>query len=101
MIGDKWRVINREHLFYFTPKTLRNLVREMGFKVKVCEVRNIEPHEILKFFRPCLPENRARDQELRSAVEQSVFLRCMKDLANALLNMTRLGESIFLIAEKA
>lgn len=101
MIGDKWRAINSEHLFYFTPKALCNFISKNGFRIRECDVRNIEPHEILKFFKPRSPENRARDQELRGAIEKSAFLRWAKRSTNALLNMTKLGESIFIIAEKA
>ncbi len=101
MIGDKWRAINPEHLFYFTPKALRNFITKNGFRTQECDVRNVEPHELLKFFKPRSPENRVRDQELRGTIENSAFLRWAKSLANALLNMTRLGESIFIIAEKA
>lgn len=100
MIGDRWRVINKEHLYYFTPKTLRRMVEAAGFGIISCETRNVEPNELLKFFKRDHPEDRAKDQKLRGAIEESAILRNFKSFANVILNMTGMGESIFMMAEK-
>jgi hypothetical protein len=87
-------------MVYFSPKGLCGLLRRNGLRIKWCEIKNVEPHEILKFFRPQASENRQRDQELRCAIEDNVFLRAAKNSVNFFLNLTKLGESIFILAEK-
>jgi SAM-dependent methyltransferase len=95
-LGIRWRVIDPEHLGYFTPSTLLRLLRDVGYTSVRVRARSLDvlswrrcsdPGEIARFD----PHASAR---LRDTVEGSRGLRFGKAVVNAALHVTGLGDSL-------
>jgi len=103
VIGRSWRVIHPEHLLYFTPVTIRDLINQQtGFKVISLKTVNISA-ETLGFLwqgRKVKKEGRLQEQRIRSRMERSGILKIVKDSLNRLLDCSRLGSTIHLICVK-
>jgi len=101
-LGLRWRVVADEHLGYFTPATLRWALRAAGYAEIRLTARSLD----VTTWRP-----RARDQaqvtfdphqvaRLRESVEDARLLRGLKNLLNAGLAVTGLGDSLLAWAQK-
>ena len=101
-LGIRWRVIDPEHLGYFTRLTLLRLLRDVGYKSVRVRARSLDvlswrrcsgPGEIARFD----PHASAR---LRDTVEGSRGLRFSKAIVNAALQVTGLGDSLLAWARR-
>jgi SAM-dependent methyltransferase len=101
-LGIRWRVIDPEHLGYFTRLTLLRLLRDVGYKSVRVRARSLDvlswrrcsgPGEIARFD----PHASAR---LRDTVEGSRGLRFSKAMVNAALQVTGLGDSLLAWARR-
>jgi len=101
-LGVRWRVIDPEHLGYFTPSTLRRTVRRAGYRDVHVRSRSLD---VLSWRRGTGPVG-ARAFEpfasarLRDTVQGSTVLRFGKALVNSALRVTKLGDSLLLWARR-
>jgi 2-polyprenyl-3-methyl-5-hydroxy-6-metoxy-1,4-benzoquinol methylase len=106
LLGGSWTTIHAEHLSYFTPKTLRRLLRDVGtFDDVAISTRNASPgavrHAAMRILRrPAAKTTHAEplyaQTALRAKVEGSRVLRSAKAGANVLLNALDLGADMFI-----
>jgi 2-polyprenyl-3-methyl-5-hydroxy-6-metoxy-1,4-benzoquinol methylase len=115
MVRASWTVIHREHISYFTPGVMRQLVeRSSGLRVVSIRTRNIALMNIKetlgararRFLRPTAPPVRLSqtavpDQGLRSAIEGSPMLRAAKSVVNGLLDLTGTGDALVVLCQRA
>jgi 2-polyprenyl-3-methyl-5-hydroxy-6-metoxy-1,4-benzoquinol methylase len=105
LLGSKWSFIEHKHLFYFTPKTLKSLLRKTGFKKVELITKNISISEIARnmvhFSKNRQKGHGAERLELRDKIESNPLLGLMKKNINFFLNLFGVGDSIWLMAEKA
>jgi SAM-dependent methyltransferase len=102
LLGMRWRVIDPEHLCYFTPKTVARMLQQAGFRKVSLTSRSLDVSTWGSSLRKASvprfdPHGSAR---LRDAVQSRRALRAAKGLANLLLNATSLGDSLTVWAEK-
>lgn len=101
LLQRNWRWIHKEHLFYFTPYTIKKLIKNINFKILEFKTKNIDLPELLSFFtRKSQDESRKSNQELRMKVERSISLLFLKEVVNGLLNIAQSGESIQCLCQK-
>lgn len=104
LLGFKWRAVSPEHYHLFTVKTLKRILLYNGFYVKNVQAKNISINEIIgkTFFKRNFIEVDAyyRDKKLRQKLEDSRTLFLTKAIVNKILNITRLGDSLWIFAEK-
>ena len=108
LLGKDWKIIHPEHLTYFTPRTLRDLVRKTGcFETLHFETRNLSMAALQVLSCGLYPritsftnsrhksENGCsapfRMNALRCRMESSTFLGLVKRFVNGLLNVAGLG----------
>ncbi len=110
MLGARWSVIHPEHIGYFEPSTLRDMVsRETGLHALEVEARNIAPSTFVAWARglrgqgPGAAEaaaethRRAReglDQRLRRVLHRSRVLSSSKDALNLAASRAGLGDTL-------
>ena len=110
LLGEGWRAINREHLTYFEPKTLRRMVSEFTrLEVEWLRTRNMSLHALKTFVARRTGEtlddpkgmvDREKTQELRKIVQRSKVLKKMRDIVNYGLNATGTGSSLVALLRK-
>jgi SAM-dependent methyltransferase len=101
-LGIRWRVIDPEHLGYFTPSTLSRLLRDVGYTSVRVRARSLD---VLSWRRCGGPREVARfdpqvSAHLRDTVERSRGLRIGKAVVNAALEATGLGDSLSVWARR-
>ena len=114
LLGKNWGIIHPEHLTYFTPRTLRVLVKKTGlFEIVHFETRNVSMAvlQMLSFgmFPRTTPvvdahnklekicDTKRQMQDLRRSMDSSTFLGLVKRFVNGFLNMTGLGASMVML----
>ena len=100
-LGVRWRVIDPEHLGYFTQTTLSRLLRDTGYSSVSVRSRSLD---ILSWrragasgavcFDPCA------SAQLRETVEGSRSLRLGKTLINGVLRISGLGDTLLAWARR-
>ena len=114
LLSQEWEIIHREHLSYFTARTLKALVENtIGFEILDFETRTvsiaalrklgfglfprltpvIESHDQLEV--GCDPERQMHD--LRRRVASSISLGLAKRIVNGLLNITGRGVTMAML----
>jgi SAM-dependent methyltransferase len=101
-LGMRWRVIDPEHLGYFTASTLSSALRRAGYRDIHVASRSLD---VLNWrrgtghakSRPFDPQAAAR---LREAVEARMLLRLGKIVVNGALRITGLGDSLLAWARR-
>jgi SAM-dependent methyltransferase len=101
-LGIRWRVIDPEHLGYFTPSTLLRLLRDVGYRSVRVRSRSLD---VLSWRRTGNAGGVARfdphaSARLRETVESSKGLRFAKAMVNAALQVTGLGDSLLAWARR-
>jgi SAM-dependent methyltransferase len=98
MLGPRWNVIDYpEHLWYFTPRTLRGWLEPQGFVVEKVTTSGISPSQFLRSLRVqnghvgCPDPG---DEGLRSAIERSPLLRIAKAAVNGCLSALNAGDTL-------
>lgn len=99
-LDKRWRLINKEHLIYFTPGTLKSALKNFNFKILSFKAKHITVPELLGSFKGGQSDIYQKNQAIRSAIESNVFLSFSKNVLNELLSLTGLGESIECICQK-
>jgi len=94
--GIAWRVVDPEHLGYFTPRTLKNALRGSGYRTVRVRSRSID---LVSWRPPADPSRRAAfdphaSARLREGVESSRALSLAKALVNGCLGLTGAGDSL-------
>ena len=118
LLGKHWELIQREHLTYFTPRTIRALVKKTNrFEILHLETshafmaalrvlgRVLFPHLTPafdshdEFETDCAAERQMHN--LRQRVASSIFLSLAKRFVNGALNITGLGMSIAMLLRRS
>lgn len=103
VLGADWRAINREHLTYFTPASLRVVVeRHTSLEVLRIETRNLSVAALRAAASRAIRRSAAQpvdagattDAEVRESIEGSAWLQLAKASINVMLNFSRLGNTI-------
>ena len=116
LLGAGWDAVHREHLTYFTPRTLINAVRKRtNLYVVYLETRNIST-QLIRSIRSLLCSDRhavtrdciagnidstgsTRDM-IHNNIDNSTTLRSLKRMANMILNVTTLGSTIVILLKR-
>lgn len=101
LLGWRWRVIDPEHLGYFTPRTLCAELRGLGFDPVSVRSRSLDvttwsgPRQgAVRRFDP------VRSARWRDGINASGMLRRAKDGLNGALGLTGLGDSLLVWAQR-
>ena len=118
LLGEDWKVVDPAHLTYFTPRTLRALVKKTRlFEVLHLETRNlsiaalqtlscglfpritqvVDSHDELE--KTC--DTKRQMQNLRRRTSSSTFLSLVKWFFNGLLKVTGLGVTITMLLRRS
>jgi SAM-dependent methyltransferase len=109
LLGTRWSIVSPpEHIQLFSVKGLRILLQESGFSKVNISTLGVNPFEILHVLRS--KEIKKNDSETfnrnQTAFELNSFLsekksrRAIKSFVNSMLNLTRLGDSLKILAQK-
>ena len=93
-LGGKWNVIEYpEHLTYYTVRTISKLLTKAGFRKQSIRTTGFSPQ---RFKLSVGTANRVgnSDENLRNAIEEKVLLRFAKNIINAILNISRSGDTL-------
>ena len=101
-LGVRWRVIDPEHLGYFTPSTLRCTARQAGYRDVRVTSRSLD---VLSWRRGAGPGGArafepSASARLRDTIQGSTVLDFGKALVNSALRMTKLGDSLLVWARR-
>jgi len=101
-LGLRWRVVDPEHLGYFTARTLFQALRAAGYDRIRVRARSLD---VTTWFRRDRGQPTARfdphaSARLRDAVDCSPGLRAVKEIANVALGITGLGDSLLAWARR-
>ena len=97
LLGDRWRVVDREHLVLFTTRGLRRGLERAGLRVSRIDSRNLDPLEVLRGLRKEKPrheERQVRVDACRAAVASRTWLRGVKGGLNAGLRLLQMGDTL-------
>jgi len=98
LLGERWRVVDPEHLVLFTSRGLRVALERAHFRVRDLSSRNLDPTEVLRGLRrePPRPtaERQAEIDACRSALAGRPGLRTVKAAANAVLRWLSAGDTL-------
>ena len=116
--GKDWKIIHPEHLTYFTPHTLRALVKKTGcfnilhFRTRNLSVSNLRVLKRVLFSRATPIEHDRNETKNHSDADReahdfmrliasSPFLGLAKRVVNAFLNWTGLGMNIVMLLRRS
>lgn len=97
VLASDWRVIDPQHLSYFTPSTMKAKAKASGLTVQSISTSNLSPATVRKILRrPATGTSteRADQQQWRKSIEASPTRRTLKRAANATLNLAQAGENM-------
>lgn len=113
LVRQRWNVIHRQHVGYFTPESFRHLVSERtDLTVSSLETRNLGSEVVLELRAMLRGGKRSsststkggpppdHQSEVRARIERSPVLRLGKRLANVFLRATGAGEALVAVLEK-
>jgi 2-polyprenyl-3-methyl-5-hydroxy-6-metoxy-1,4-benzoquinol methylase len=111
VLGEDWGPVSPAHLWYFSPRSLRSLVRAAtDLEVVALRTKNLSAAALRRIARRRPPvdmglgghvgEGFAAEQELRHRVESSALLRAAKAAANGVFSFSGTGETIALLLRK-
>lgn len=102
LFGNSWNWFHKEHLFYFTDKTLKAFLEKYGFRIKMVRTENIFLMEISKIFKRGknfdFTKNYEKQEWVRALTEKRPLFSVMKRLANLILNIFGIGDTIYILA---
>lgn len=105
VLGASWQVVHPEHIMYFTPYTLKNLLRRYThFEILRLRTQNLSIAAIRERLRgrSFNPSGvREGDQILRQSIESSPAMRLLKLGTNHMLNILGWGSTITLLCRKS
>lgn len=99
VLGLKWRVIDPEHLGYFTVRTLRATLSRSGLTCISATSRSVD---LTAWKKPAAskPFDPVASARLRDSIDQSLVLRSLKNIANRTLSLLGSGDSLLVWARK-
>ena len=105
LLKERWRLIDKEHLFYFTPGSFKKLIHDTNFRVLEFIAKDItlpELHNLISGRKSdkVIDNVVTEHQCLRKVIEENRTLLFLKNLANIFFNITKLGESMQCICQK-
>jgi SAM-dependent methyltransferase len=104
LLGDRWRVVDPEHLVLFTRRGLRRALERAGFKVLNVWSRNVDLTEIARCLRrqPIRggEERQKQVDACRATLASSPWLHSLKGAANRALRLLALGDTLEAWAER-
>jgi 2-polyprenyl-3-methyl-5-hydroxy-6-metoxy-1,4-benzoquinol methylase len=103
ILGAEWHVIHREHLTYFEPYTLKNLItNNSNLQITSINTRNISTDAIrrLMFISTKKKHSAAKAPVLREKIESSILLKLLKSSINTLLNLSGSGSKMIALCRK-
>lgn len=101
LCGKNWSLVHKEHLFYYTPDSLKKMLLKEGFQVVSIKTKGITLPEISAYlFGRSTERAHHKNLEIRETIEGNRLLKLAKGVVNNLLNILRLGETIECISEK-
>lgn len=110
LLGLKWTAISPpEHLHLFSLRSIKSLLSAAGFSRVRVSAQGTNPVEILHGLRNSQPSERAQAESfnrvetsyrLNEFLTESAPRRVLKNILNGMLNMSRLGDSLKIRAEK-
>lgn len=106
LLSTKWSVVAPpEHLQLFSRPGLRTALERSGFAVRSVHTAAVNPTELLQALRrdqgAAVPVDRVESSyRLNESLSSSRAGAVLKGAANAVLNATRLGDAIKLVAER-
>ena len=105
LLGNRWSWFHKEHLFYFTDKTLKAILEKYGFRIKTIRTENIALMEISKIFKrgkhPDFTKSYETQERIRALAEKRPLFSIMKRLANFILNIFKIGDSIYILGNSS
>lgn len=121
-LKNNYTVINYpEHLSYYTPKSLKKLLKDNGFKIVSCQTTGISLTRLLKTKKhistsqtpktetqnksntqnkPIYIAHNTKDETLRKKIEKNKILKVAKGFVNYMLTLFGVGDTIKIYAEK-
>lgn len=111
VLGLQWSVVSPpEHLQLFSERGLRRLMLSAGFRHCTVRTEGVNPFELLQKVRLKEKNNGSHSSEgfnrvhtglqLNAAMEKSPFRKAAKNLMNELLNLSHVGDSLKIRAER-
>ncbi|MGH2951356.1 MAG: class I SAM-dependent methyltransferase [Solirubrobacterales bacterium] len=106
VLGASWSVVGPpEHLQLFSGRGLRAALDSSGLVVRTLRTEAVNPTELVQALRSRTPAPKPGSRvessyRLNASLSSSRAGRAIKRAANAALNVTRLGDSIKLVAER-
>jgi 2-polyprenyl-3-methyl-5-hydroxy-6-metoxy-1,4-benzoquinol methylase len=100
LLKERCNIIHKQHLCYFTPNTVKSLLKECNFKVIDLTVKNINLPVLWKFFKKDSIDWYGSNQVIRNRIETNRMLSFLKRILNKMLNLTKMGETIECICQK-
>jgi len=99
LLAGRWRAIEPEHRYLFTPRTMTAALAAVGFRPVRLLTKNVDLPEIVsQWRRRGTPEPRvstaASTETFRGVVESSAPLRVAKATVNGMLRLAQLGETL-------
>ena len=98
LLKEKWNVIGYpEHLSYYTPATLNQLMLKYGFKKQFLTTTGIS---LSRFKQSIGKDEKSRttnnntDENLRTNIENKILLRGLKNSLNFVLNTLKIGDAM-------
>jgi 2-polyprenyl-3-methyl-5-hydroxy-6-metoxy-1,4-benzoquinol methylase len=103
LLAERWRVVDPEHLVLFTKQGLRHVLKRTGFKPIALGSRNVDLGELVRGLRreprPQGLDRQARLDACRETLASRASLRLARDLANGILRLLSLGDTLEARAE--
>lgn len=103
VLGPWWNVVDYpEHLWYFTPRTLRDCLGRLGFVPERLDTTGVSIHRLRRSLHPMAAGARSAyttaaattdDERLRGAIESSGLLRAGRATINAALSAVGAGDT--------
>lgn len=102
LLGARWRVVDPEHLGYFTRRTLHAALHAVGYSSARIRSRSLD---VFAWRRPGtaprpVPFDPARAATVRDRVDRNPFLHGAKEVAHAGLGLVGLGDTLLAWARK-
>ncbi len=113
VLGSQWNAVHREHLCYFTPRTLLNAIqKQTSLELLHLETRNIS-EDLIGYIKNIFVSGSRKNgcglinknaplktPDLRAKIDESQILSLAKLSANQFLNATSLGSTIVMLLRR-
>lgn len=107
IMSSEWHVIHKEHINYFTKKSLNNyllsfnkfdVIEKKSFNI-IFEIYKIKLKRLF-FLKPNIKNIYKSNLELRKKINNNVYLLILKILLNYFLNLFHIGNNLTFILKK-